>query len=248
MLVAAISLSAAEKTYNLTGSIKGLTNACAVDIYYTPAPAAKATTVKVVGPKEMIEKITVKNAKGELTVSAPANSIVNGYKKLKVYVTGPVYGSYKALASGDIKCVSDIACANISVNATASGDIEFQTVTCDKATITATASGDIEIHKLMCKAAATISASASGDVEVDAINAASITATASASGDVELEGIVTGALTATATSSGDIRLSGRADTATLTANSSGEINALKLNAAKMTVNKNGSGAVKIKKN
>lgn len=248
MLAVATSISAAEKIRSISETISGLKSMCAVNVYYTPRAAADATIVKIVGPDQMIEKISLEIVKGQLTVSVDDPEKTLRPKEVKVFVSAPALRDFQALSSGDIKCTSNIVCKEIEMTSTSSGDIEFLAITCDKATIAATSSGDIEVGKLQCKTSACITAASSGDIEVKSIIAETIKAASTSSGEIELEGISAAELTATATSSGEITLSGRTDKANLTATSSGDINAMKLRAAVKNVTKNSQGVVRINNN
>ncbi|MCM1163585.1 MAG: DUF2807 domain-containing protein [Muribaculaceae bacterium] len=243
-------LQAAERKYNFTDRLICLQSQSSVDVYYTPVTGVSAVEVKVIAPDDVIDRVSVTQDSRTLDVGVtpdPSHRNVS-MKDVKVYVSGPVFEEYVTNSAGDIKCLKNLTCKDITLTCNSAGDLDFGSISCSTATISASSSGDIEIKGLYCKDTATITANSSGDVEIDVINAEKINVTANSSGDIDLEAISASEITANATSSGDIKLAGKVDNGSFNASSSGSIRATKLRVTGQCKVNSKNGDVKINKN
>ena len=179
-------------------------------VYYQQADSF---SVKVKGPKELVDRIVTEVDEGKLTIRNRGkvgmfNVSFGGDSELAVYVTSPDLISVYVGGSGDFISEKKVDTDEMDVNLKGSGDIQFAHLLCDRCRLEVVGSGDATIRNLDTRET-DISLIGSGDIRLRQQNAASTRITLRGSGDVDVEfGKGCGSVDAQLTGSGDIDLKG----------------------------------------
>lgn len=194
-------------------------------VYYQQADSF---SVKVKGPKELVDRIVTEVDEGKLTIRNRGklgmfNVSFGDDNSLAVYVTSPDLISVYLGGSGDFISENTVDTDVMDVNLKGSGDIQFARLLCDRCHLEVVGSGDATIRNLDTRET-DISLVGSGDIRLHQQNADKTRITLRGSGDVDVEFAKgCGFVDAQLAGSGDIDLKGTVRTASVHKSGSGDI-------------------------
>ena len=187
-----------------------------IEVYGSPTvyyQQADSFSVKVKGPKDIVDNIITEVSDGKLTIRNRGkigmfNINFGGDYTLAVYVTSPDLVSVSLAGSGDFISERTVDTDNITINLKGSGDIQFSSLLCDRCNLEVVGSGDASIRNLDTRET-DVTLIGSGDINLRQQNAASTRITLRGSGDVNVEFAKgCGSVDAQLMGSGDIDLRG----------------------------------------
>lgn len=179
-------------------------------VYYQQADSF---SVKVKGPKELVDNIITEVSSGTLTIRNRGkmgmfNVKFNADNRLAVYVTSPDLVSVRLHGSGDFISERPVDTDVMTISLKGSGDIRFERLICDRCNLEVVGSGDAGIRYLDSRAT-DVALTGSGDVDLHQVNAATTRISLRGSGDVDVAfGPGCGVVDVELKGSGDISLSG----------------------------------------
>jgi len=194
---------------------------------------ADSFSVKVKGPKEMVDNILTDVSMGKLSIRNRGkigvfNVSFGDDSKLAVYVTSPDLVSVYLGGSGDFISEKTVDTDAININLKGSGDIQFADLLCDHCNLEVVGSGDAFIRNLDTRKSE-VMLIGSGDVNIRQQNAIATRLTLRGSGDINVEfGPGCGSVDAELTGSGDIDLRGAVRSYNMQKHGSGDIDTDKL--------------------
>jgi hypothetical protein len=198
-----------------------------MDVVYTQ-DSTNTGSVKVVGPKNSIQRVTASVSQGTLTLSERGSHILNvnlfSYERgLTVYVSSPDLLGVKLIGSGDFYTRGKVDTDNLDISLLGSGDVSFGEVICDRCHSLLSGSGDMKISRLTT-ADLSINCVGSGDASFRHVNSRKTTASLSGSGDVLLNFDRGDELRTILSGSGDITVKGTPGRVWQQKTGSGDIN------------------------
>ena len=216
-----------------TRSLRGFE---AIEIMGSPTvfyQQADSFSVKVKGPKELVDNILTDVSLGKLTIRNRGkigvfNVSFGDDSKLAVYVTSPDLVSVYLGGSGDFISEKPVDTDVININLKGSGDIQFADLLCDHCNLEVVGSGDASIRNLdTCESDVVLIGS--GDVNIRQQNTKATRLTLRGSGDVNVEfGSGCGSVDAELMGSGDIVMRGVVQSFNKQKHGSGDIDTDKL--------------------
>lgn len=202
-----------------------------IEVYGSPTvyyQQADSFSVKVKGPKDIVDNIITEVSDGKLTIRNRGkigmfNINFGGDYTLAVYVTSPDLVSVSLAGSGDFISERTVDTDNITINLKGSGDIQFSSLLCDRCNLEVVGSGDASIRNLDTRET-DVTLIGSGDINLRQQNAASTRITLRGSGDVNVEFAKgCGSVDAQLMGSGDIDLRGSVQSMNKHKSGSGDI-------------------------
>jgi len=190
-------------------------------------------SVKVKGPKEMVDNILTDVSLRKLTIRNRGkiglfNVSFGNDNKLAVYVTSPDLVSVHLGGSGDFISEKTVDTDVINISLKGSGDIQFADLLCDHCNIEVVGSGDASVRNLDTRETDVVLIG-SGDVNIRQQNAKATRLTLRGSGDVNVEfGSGCDSVDAELMGSGDIGLRGTVQSFNKQKHGSGDIDTDKL--------------------
>lgn len=189
---------------------------------------ADSFSVKVKGPKELVDRIITDVSSGTLSIRNRGKMGVINVNwgddgQLAVYVTSPDLVSVRLSGSGDFISKHPIDTDVMDISLKGSGDIDMAELLCDRCNLEVVGSGDASIRHLDTRETG-IALTGSGDVKISQVNAVSTRISLRGSGDIDVDfGRGCGAVDAELKGSGDISLSGTVRSFTKQKHGSGDI-------------------------
>ena len=168
-----------------------------IEVYGSPTvyyQQADSFSVKVKGPKDIVDNIITEVSDGKLTIRNRGkigmfNINFGGDYTLAVYVTSPDLVSVFLAGSGDIQ-FSSLLCDRCNLEVVGSGDASIRNLDTRETDVTLIGSGDINLRQQNA-ASTRITLRGSGDVNVEfAKGCGSVDAQLMGSGDIDLRGTV----------------------------------------------------------
>lgn len=241
------------RNVSVSGNPDAILSAIAGDIVYKEG----SPSVKIYGPSESVNAITVKQKGTSLEIYSEEhsgrwnNAANNRSTKVDVTVTLPYLRSVTLQGSGDLTA-SLMTGHQVSIKTMGSGDVNVNRIEAPSVKITSGGSGDCELGRLMASnitafsqgsgdismievetASFKITLSGSGDFEISKLESSQVEVSVQGTGEAELYGIDTNVLRASVSGTGNINLKGSASTAFLSSGGTGFINATDLNCSRI---------------
>ncbi|MDC7233692.1 MAG: DUF2807 domain-containing protein [Spirochaetales bacterium] len=196
-----------------------------------------------------IDQLEIYNDQGTLVFKQKEKNLLRLIKKDDIHITltMPVWKSIHVSSSADLRSREYWENDDISLKASASGDISLGDIQAGSAEIRVSGSGDIITGRLDLNGPLELTASSSGNIEADGVSCASVKVKNSASGEIDLGDIQApeGSLQVKSSGSGDSSFGlVQVRNAVLNTLSSGEIRA-EIISDSMEVKSSGSGDISL---
>ena len=169
-----------------------------IEVYGSPTvyyQQADSFSVKVKGPKDIVDNIITEVSDGKLTIRNRGkigmfNINFGGDYTLAVYVTSPDLVSVSLAGSGDFISERTVDTDNITINLKGSGDIQFSSLLCDRCNLEVVGSGDASIRNLDTRET-DVTLIGSGDIDLRG-TVQSMNKHKSGSGDIDTDNLKVG--------------------------------------------------------
>lgn len=193
----------------------------------------KTPSVRVVGAKGLVERLSVQRSGETLVIKAKGGGFSFSFDDdtpLTIYITSPDLTGVKLTGSGDFDVDGPLDTDVLDVALEGSGDIDFNSVVCDHAKIRMSGSGDIDIKDIKAQTVS-CEVNGSGDVDLGLNRVGVSTLKVFGSGDIEAKMYDCGTSDCSVFGSGDITLKGTLRSLNQNVKGSGDINTGELSVA-----------------
>lgn len=234
LVLMAVTVSAAERSLSLKGTVSALRVSAGVDVTYIPDTLR--ARVLITGPAKNINNVKVTLRKGVLHIYGESDTKQGLLSLFGIGGGHPLKDVKVTLYAPHVARMSTSSGAELEVPAPVN-------VPGQAAEITASSGSDISIEWLTC-GSLQCNTSSGADIDIDILTTRTAAFDASSGSDIDIDAVTADSLTADATSGGDISIAGAANTATVKASSGGSINVRKLSCPAITTDKSTGGTIK----
>lgn len=193
--------------------------------------------------------VATNNNKLDIETKVKSNSLISIFKpaaKLNFYLTLKELQRINMNGSGDTYIQDELNTESIHIDINASGNFKADSIRSENFIFHSDGSGDLNISKLKASRKSGMIIRSSGNADIKNYETKEIIIEINGRGDVTFKNIDTTDIVALLNGSGNLKISGRTMTQSIKSTSSGDYNAKKLDSNVADVNLLGSGDVRIK--